>query len=122
MDMDINTDPDYGRTKNPDMVLGSSPDPDVTVASGGLAGHSDWHGPRPQPAFRWWPRSQPSVQSLVVTRATDLMYPQLLRGFVSRLVFGSSPGREMTLDSGGAQVILISLFLTPAPLQICHSP
>lgn len=44
MDMDINTDPDYGRTKNPDMVLGSSPDPDVTVASGGLAGHSDWHG------------------------------------------------------------------------------
>lgn len=43
--MDINADPDYGRTKSPDMVLGSSPDPDVTMASGGLAGHSDWHGP-----------------------------------------------------------------------------
>lgn len=39
-DMNINTDLDSSKTINPDMVLGSHMDPDITMASGDIAGHS----------------------------------------------------------------------------------
>lgn len=36
---DINTDPGYDRITDPDMVLGSSQGPGVTMVAGGGAGH-----------------------------------------------------------------------------------
>ncbi|KAL6092601.1 hypothetical protein STEG23_028835 [Scotinomys teguina] len=44
---DINMDPGYYRTIDPDKVLSSSPGPVLTMApgGGGSTAHSDWHGP-----------------------------------------------------------------------------
>lgn len=38
------TDHDCGRTKDTDMVLGSSPGSNVTMVPGDNTGQSDWHG------------------------------------------------------------------------------
>lgn len=44
--IDINTDPSCGwATMDPDMALGQSSAPDVTVALGGTVSHSDQYGP-----------------------------------------------------------------------------
>ena len=43
--MDINTDTGFSRTTDPDMVLGDNKDPGITMASGGIAGHSYLYGP-----------------------------------------------------------------------------
>lgn len=42
--MDINTDPDYDRTMDPDIVLINNQGLDVTLAPGGSSGYSDQHG------------------------------------------------------------------------------
>lgn len=39
--MDINMDPGFNRTSDPDMVPGSSPRQDVIMALTGIAGHPD---------------------------------------------------------------------------------
>lgn len=43
--MDINKDPDSGRTMEPDMVLISNLGSDVTMAPCGSISHPDWHEP-----------------------------------------------------------------------------
>lgn len=43
--MDINTDPDFGRAIDLDLVFSSSLDLNVSVTPGGSIGHLDWHGP-----------------------------------------------------------------------------
>lgn len=43
--MDINTYSVWGRTTDTDMVLGSSPGPDIIIALVGIADHPDWQGP-----------------------------------------------------------------------------
>lgn len=45
--MDINADPSCRMTTDPDVVLGGSTGPEITMALGGRAGHSDQCGP-------WW--------------------------------------------------------------------
>lgn len=49
MVMDINIDPGYGQTTNPDMVLSSLLGPDVTMTPYDCSGLSDWH----RSAARW---------------------------------------------------------------------
>lgn len=43
--MDINTDPDFGRAIDLDLVFSSSSDLNVNVTPDGSIGHLDWHGP-----------------------------------------------------------------------------
>lgn len=50
--IDINTHPSYSKTTYPDMVLGSSFDPDVTIVLGGSKDHSDQYGPCGSMALR----------------------------------------------------------------------
>lgn len=50
--MDVNTDPDYSRTTEPAMILGSSSGLDVIMTLGGSEGHPGWHGPRGRAALR----------------------------------------------------------------------
>lgn len=42
---EINSDPRYYRAMDPGIVPGSSPGLNDTMALGGKAGHSGWHGP-----------------------------------------------------------------------------
>ena len=59
--MDINTDSDGDRAKDPDMAIGCSSGLDVTMALGGSAWHLDLCGPgssmalRYQHGLRSWP-------------------------------------------------------------------
>lgn len=89
----INTDPSCGRTTEPDMVLGSILDPDVTMAPGGHTGHSDHHGPWSsmvlvnQQGPKWKHRIQLSAQLSVANGVTDVNtapLPALLQSFGQR--------------------------------------
>ena len=68
---DFNQDSGCCRAMNPDMVLGSSPGLDNTMAPGDSAGHSDQYGPgsgkvlRHPHGHRLWPRPQAAVWSLL---------------------------------------------------------
>lgn len=42
---DINTDPSYSRTRDPEMAISSSLDPDIVISLAGSAGLLYWHGP-----------------------------------------------------------------------------
>lgn len=44
--MDINTDPGFNRTTDPDMALRGNMDPDISVASGGSIGSPCQYGPQ----------------------------------------------------------------------------
>lgn len=55
---DINTDPNCGRTMDPDMFFGSSLDPDVTMAPGVCTCRSDPLGPLSSMALSCQPGSR----------------------------------------------------------------
>ncbi|KAL6049990.1 hypothetical protein STEG23_006934 [Scotinomys teguina] len=76
--MDINIDPGFCRTMDPDMVPGSSLGPDVFMYPRGSTGYSDQHVPRGDMALgnqnghRWQPRPPNISMVFVVTWVMDI--------------------------------------------------
>lgn len=101
--VDIKSDPGCGRKTDPDMGLGSSPFPDVTMVPGGTSGHLDQYDPhtavwpsdslavslhsRHQHGLRWSHEPQTSKQTL------DMAGPWTQ----SDMTLGYSPGPDNTL-------------------------
>lgn len=105
--MDFNTDPHCGRTTDPDMVLNSSLDLDVTMTSGESAGHSDWHALHNRVALKHqhgpkWPRPLASTWPLIVSVAmnsnTDSGCSRVIDPDVA---CSSCPGLDNTMAPGG---------------------
>lgn len=76
--MNINTDPSFDKTTDPDIVLGISLGPDVTIVSDGSADHLDWYGTHGSVALgyqhgpRWLLRSLALEQPLIVSEPTNV--------------------------------------------------
>lgn len=66
--MGINTDPGYSRTMR--WFLNSHLDLDVTMASDGSPGHSNWYGPSNSMALRYEHGTLASVRPWMITGAT----------------------------------------------------
>lgn len=74
--MDFNTDHRCGGTTDPDMVLSSSLDLIVTMTTGDIVGHSDWHGLHSRVALKHqhgprWPKPLASTLPLMVSVAMN---------------------------------------------------
>lgn len=70
---DINIDSNCSRIRDPDTVLSSSPDPDVTMALGASVNHSARHGPGSSVDLRHLGGgSFPRHQSSMITGTADI--------------------------------------------------
>lgn len=105
---DITMDSGCGRTMDPDMVFSSNPAPDVTLAPGDCAYHSDPLGPlKHGPRMPTWLQVAIQTTGLCTALSVDrshrhhLIPSQQLQGLGPSLALGRNPGPETTPDSGG---------------------
>lgn len=97
---DFNTDSDYSRTTDPDVVLSSSLIPDINMVSRGHRGFPDWYGPHrlPRPLTSVWPPARPRDINMTSSSSLDHRHPHGIHLLTSPIDINTDSGYSRTTD------------------------